>query len=236
MANHVKGRPGTDEPKPTPDEEGAALDEPAKEVEPEESLPRPRRKVPHRAAKRQPQSSRVFAELPPPPAAPADLAGVAALRTPAERRQYIAYLFSTGRYEGFWTTEQLAQVWEDLGPLEFSAIMSQAAAESYVRRGSDRAKRVVLLGKVERLFQVAVDRGELRAAAKFIELWMKLDGIGGETDLLATLASLPVWPLVAQVLQQRHPEALASIHEALTLEDAKKRAALAPITVQPMGM
>jgi hypothetical protein len=156
---------------------------------------------------------------------------VAALATDIERRRYLHDLFRLGRFDGLRTAGLLSLIWDDLGPIEFAELVSRAAIEINFRRGSEQARRVVLLGKVERLFQMAVDAKDLKTAARLLETWARLDVPVG-VDMLTALASTTAWPLVAKELQAKHPEAFDTVYGALVAEEARRRQVAAPALVE----
>jgi hypothetical protein len=162
---------------------------------------------------------------------------VAALKTPQDRKRYLAKLFAKGRFEGLRTSELLSQIWDDLSLFEFSELVSQAAIEADFRRGSSQARRVTLIGVVERAVRRVVEKGDDKAIVGLVKLWAQLDGVLlAETDASVALASSQAWRVAAPVLQQRYPEALAEVYTALAAEEQKKRAALAPPMASPSAV
>ena len=155
---------------------------------------------------------------------------IAAKKTPIERRRYLQGLFSRGRFDGLKTAWLLSQIWDDLGPIEFAELVSQSAIELNFRRGSAQTRRVALLGKVEMLFSMAVKNKDLRAATRLLETWLKLD-VPVDVDLMSAVASTAAWPLVARELQQHNPDAFERVYGVLSAEEARKRQALAPTTI-----
>jgi hypothetical protein len=217
MARHAKAVPVEAEPV-KPKEEPTPAPRPAP-VAPSPSLPKPDAKPP---------------SPPRPGAAPARplkerYPHVVAITTAHDRKRYLGKLFSQGRFEGLRTSELLSQIWDDLSMFEFSELVSQAAIEADFRRGSSQARRVTLIGMVERALRRVIKKGDDKAVPNLAKLWAQLDGVLlAETDAAVALASSQAWRIAAPVLQQRYPEALAAIHAALAAEEQKKRAALAP--------
>lgn len=233
MANHARATAGEAETKPPPKSNPPP---PAKAVA---SPPPPQPPAPLPAPDPQP---RPVSPAPPKRPRPGTLAArpvkeryphVAALTTHQERKRYLGKLFSQGRFEGLRTSELLSQIWDDLSLFEFSELVSQAAIEADFRRGSSQARRVTLIGMVERALHRVVKRGDDKAVANLAKLWAQLDGVLlAETDAAVALASSQAWRIAAPVLQQRYPEALQAVHAALAAEEQKKRAALAPPVVE----
>lgn len=156
---------------------------------------------------------------------------VASLKTPQERKAHVMALFQQGRFHGMRTTGFLSAMWSDLGPIEFAELISQVALEVNFRRGSEQARRLVLLGKVETLFNAAMKAKDLKTAARLLETWAKLDvSIGA--DLLTALASTASWPLVARELQMRFPDAFEAVYGVLVAEEQRKRQAMAPPAIE----
>lgn len=155
---------------------------------------------------------------------------VARLTSMEDRKCYLANLFRLGRFNGLRTSGHLSLIWDDLGPLEFAELISSVASETNFRRGSEQARRVALLGHVERLFFDSVKAKDRKTAARLLEIWAKLDVPVG-VDLMTALASTAAWPLVARELQAKHPEAFETVYGALVAEASRKRQALAPTTI-----
>lgn len=155
---------------------------------------------------------------------------VAALQTPDERKGYITELLRRGRFHGFRTVGHLSLLWDDLGPLEFSDLVSRAADDLNVRRGSETARRIVIARKCELIYAKAMAAGDLRTAARILATWVAV-----ETPIDSALhaaTSSQAFAVIAQALQQ-YPEALSAVHAALAAEDARKRAACAPPGMEP---
>jgi hypothetical protein len=156
---------------------------------------------------------------------------VAALVTMQERRHYLAELFRQGRFHGFRTTGHLSLLWDDLGPMEFSELVSRVAIEANFRRGSEQARRVALLSKAENALKKATDAGEWSVVARLFETLARLDVPVG-VDLLTALASTQAWPLVAKELQAKFPEAAEMVLGTLVAEEARRRQVSAPVLVE----
>lgn len=156
---------------------------------------------------------------------------IVALTVYSDRKRYLVNLFRNGRFHGLRTAGLLSMLWDDLGPIEFAELVSQAAIETNFRRGSEQARRVVLIGKVETLFRKAMAKEDIKTAARLLETWAKLD-VPVNVDLMTALVSTAAWPIVARELQAKAPETLDLILGALTAEEARKRQASAPITVE----
>ena len=156
---------------------------------------------------------------------------ITALRRQDERRRYITKLIRKGIFGGAAVSQQLQICWPDLSPLEFTELVAQAADEVRCRRGTQQARRQVLLGRVERIFTRAMRAGDFKTALRCVETEARLDGLGNETDLLTGLAASTAWRIAAQTLQSQFPEALVVIHAALTAEESRKRQAAAPLLV-----
>jgi hypothetical protein len=156
---------------------------------------------------------------------------IAGLKTASDRRRYLNNLFRLGRFYGLRTSGLLSMIWDDLGPIEFAELVSQAAIETNFRRGSEQARRVALLGRVEQLFQKAVKNEDLKTAARLVETLARLD-IPVGVDLMTALASSHAWPIAARVLQKRDPALLEEILGELNAEEARKRQVLAPTLVE----
>jgi len=157
---------------------------------------------------------------------------IAAITAMQDRKRYLGKLFAQGRFEGLRTSELLSQIWDDLNTFEFSELVSQAAIEADFRRGSSQARRVSLIGVVERAVRRVIKKGDDKAIANLVKLWAQLDGVLlAETDAATALVSHHAWRVIAPVLQRRCPEVLAEVHGVLLDEEQKKRAALAPSTV-----
>lgn len=155
---------------------------------------------------------------------------IAAITTPRERRHYLANLFRLGRFDGLRTAGLLGMIWDDLGPLEFAELVSDAAIETNFRRGSEQARRVVLLGKVERLFKKAMANGDLKTAARLLETWAKLDVPVG-VDMMTAMLGQEAWRVIAPKLLAKYPMVFEEMHRELVAEEARKRQALAPASV-----
>jgi hypothetical protein len=156
---------------------------------------------------------------------------VAALTTIPERRHHLSNLFRLGRFHGLRTAGHLSLLWDDLGPIEFAELISQTAIETNFRRGSEQARRVALLGRVERLFYKAAKDDDVKTAARLAELLLRYD-TPVDVDLLTALASTAAWPLVARELQSKHPEAFETVYGTLLAADARKRQVAAPTLVE----
>lgn len=156
---------------------------------------------------------------------------VARLISAQDRKRYLANLFRLGKFHGLRTAGHLSLIWDDLGPIEFAELVSQVAIETNFRRGSEQARRVALLGRVERLLDAAEKDNDRKGAARLAELLLRYDVPVG-TDLLTALASTAAWPLVARELQAKHPEAFNTVYSTLVAEEARKRQALAPATME----
>lgn len=152
---------------------------------------------------------------------------VASLVTHNERRRYLIELFRLGRFHGLQTAGHLALLWDDLGPLEFSELVTGAAMELNFRRGSDAARKVVLIGLLEKAVRMAVKNEDPKTVARLAEVWARVDGLTGEQGLLPASIQTEAMRLIAQELQ-RFPEAASAVHARLAAEDARKRAVLAP--------
>jgi len=156
---------------------------------------------------------------------------IAALQTAQERRHYLADLFRRGRFHGLRTSGLLSLIWDDLGPIEFAELVTQAAIETNFRRGSEQARRVVLVGKVEQLFTKAVKANDLKTAARLLETWAKLDVPIG-VDMMTALLNSEAWRVIAPGLMKKFPEAFEFVHGELVAEESRKRQALAPMTAE----
>jgi hypothetical protein len=156
---------------------------------------------------------------------------ITALRSHEERRRYLAKLIRTGVFGRAAVSQQIQICWGDLSPLEFTELVAQAADDVRCRRGTQQARRLTLLGRVDRIYERAIHSGDLKTALRCVETEARLDGLGNETDLLTGLAMSTAWRIAAQTLQAQFPEALAMVHAALTAEEARKRQALAPASV-----
>lgn len=156
---------------------------------------------------------------------------ITALRTHEERRRYLVKLIRRGIFGRAGVSQQLCICWNDITPLEFTELVAQAADDVRCWRGTQQARRLTLLGRVDKIYEKALQSGDLKTALRCVETEARLDGLGNETDLLMGLAMSTAWRIAAQTLQTQHPEALISVHAALTAEEARKRQALAPTTV-----
>ncbi len=153
------------------------------------------------------------------------------LKTASDRRRYMGDLFRLGRFHGLRTSGLLSLIWDDLGPIEFAELVSQAAMETNFRRGDLQARRVVLVGKVEQLFAKAVKANDLKTAARLLETWAKLDVPVG-MDMMTALLNSDAWRVIAPGLMKKFPAAFEYVHSELVAEESRKRAALAPMTVE----
>lgn len=156
---------------------------------------------------------------------------IAAMQTEQERRHYLADLFRRGRFHGFETTGHLSLLWDDLGPCEFSELVTQAATEANFRRGSEQARRAALVGQVEVRYKEAVKAKDRRTAARLLEIWGRIDVPVG-VDMLTAVMSSAVWPILARVLRRKDPSLIDELQGELAAEEARARAALAPMTVE----
>jgi hypothetical protein len=156
---------------------------------------------------------------------------IAGMKTASDRRRYLNDLFRLGRFHGLRTAGLLSMIWDDLGPIEFAELVSQAAIETNFRRGSDQARRVVLLGKVEQLFTKAVKANDLKTAARLLETWARLDVPVG-LDMMTALLNSDAWRVIAPGLMKKFPAAFEYVHSELVAEESRKRQALAPMTVE----
>ena len=148
----------------------------------------------------------------------------------ADRKHYVANLFRLGRFNGLRTAGHLSLLWDDLGPVEFAELITTVAMETNFRRGADQARRVALLGRIERLIDDAVKDGDRKTAARLLEIYARYDvPVGG--DMRAELLNSEAFPIVARVLRERSPETFDAIHGALVAEEARKRQALVPATL-----
>lgn len=174
-------------------------------------------------------------------AAPAERGGIYKARFPkiaaivghADRKRYLARLFSKGQFHGLRTSEHLARIWDNLDLPAFAELVSQAAGEADFRRGSVQARKLAILGKVQTVLDQAIEAKDIKTAAALLKTWAQLDGVVNDIDPITALASQPYWRLATQVLQ-KYPAALSEIHETLLAAEAQKRAALAPVLVQPV--
>lgn len=173
---------------------------------------------------------KAMANMPKRPEMPVDDETAVLHRTTEARRRYLIDLFRQGRFYGLQTAGHLALAWDDLGALEFSELVTSAAAELNFRRGSDQARRVVLVGILEKCVRMALAQEDPKTAARLAEIWAKIDQLTAEQDLQSAALKHEAMRLIAGALQ-RHPAALADVHATLAAADAQKRAALAPVTV-----
>ncbi len=173
---------------------------------------------------------KLMASMPKRTEAPADDETAVLHKTPDERRRHLIELFRHGRFHGLQTAGHLALAWDDLGPFEFSELVTSAAAELNFRRGSDQARRVALIGILERCVWMALKQEDPRTAARLAEVWAKVDCLTVEQDLQTAAQKHEAMRIIASVLQ-RHPNALAEVHAAILAEDSRKRAVLAPSVV-----
>lgn len=157
---------------------------------------------------------------------------ITALRTLKERRAYIGQLIRAGVFGRAAVSQQLQICWNDLSPLGFTELVAQAADDVQAWRGTQQARRLTLLGRIQSVYKKAVRGGDMKTALRCVEVEARLDGLGNETDLLTGLAMSSAWRIAAQTLQNHYPDALALVHANISAEESRKRAALAPMTVE----
>jgi hypothetical protein len=148
------------------------------------------------------------------------------------RKRLISKLLRTGSFDGMPTLERLKRAWPELSMLQLAELVAQAAIESDFLRGTRQARRLVILAKADRIYRTALERKDLKTALRALEFTVRVDGISAEPDLIAALASSQAWTITARVLQSRFPEAFDAIHGELVAEEARKRQALAPATLE----
>lgn len=156
---------------------------------------------------------------------------ITALRTRKERRAYIGQLIRAGVFGRAAVSQQLQICWNDLSPLDFTELVAQAAENVQTWRGTQQARRLTLIARTQRICKKADRAGNHLAALRCVEFEARLDGLGNETDLLNGLATSAAWRIAAQTLQNHAPDALALVYAAISAEESRKRAALAPMTV-----
>lgn len=155
----------------------------------------------------------------------------AAITDAKERRRYLMHLFNQGEFCGLRTAGHLSLLWDDLGPIEFAELVSQAAIEANFRRGSEQARRVVLLGQAEKLYRQAVKAKDLKTAARILETRARLEMPVG-IDLMTALAGTEAWQLVAPKLRLISNEAFDVVYGALQAEESRRRQLSAPVTIE----
>lgn len=157
---------------------------------------------------------------------------ITALRTRRERRLYIAQLIRAGVFGRAAVSQQLQICWDDLSPLDFNELVAQAADNVQAWRGTQQARRLTMLGRIQSVYKKAIRGGDMKTALRCVEVEARLDGLGNETDLLTGLAMSSAWRIAAQTLQNHYPDALALVHANISAEESRKRQALAPMTVE----
>jgi hypothetical protein len=157
---------------------------------------------------------------------------LAAITDYGERKAYVGKLLRTGTFDGMLTLERLRGCWSDLSLLQLAEIVAQAAMEADFLRGTKQARRLVAIAKAERIHKECMDKGNHPTALKALEFTTKLDGLFAEADLATALAASQAWSIAAKVLQTKYPEAFEAIHGELVTEEARRRQALAPVTIE----